>query len=175
MCLNWIWGLGNRTYIALLMFVPFVNLVMPFVLGAKGNEWAWRNKRWDSIEQFESVQRKWAKWSFILLACVVPAVLALFFGVMYGLKNSDAYQGAVAKLAANESVIAITGEPLETGLPQGSINISGPSGSAALQFSVEGPRGSGTAYVHAQRELGEWSFPRIVFEDSATRKRIEVK
>jgi hypothetical protein len=44
--LNWIWGIGNNTYIALLMFVPFVNMVMLFVLGFKGSAWAWRNKRW---------------------------------------------------------------------------------------------------------------------------------
>ena len=35
--LNWIWGLGNSTYIALLMWVPFVNLIMIFVLGARGS------------------------------------------------------------------------------------------------------------------------------------------
>ena len=35
--LNWIWGIGNSTYIALLMFVPFVNIVMFFMLGAKGH------------------------------------------------------------------------------------------------------------------------------------------
>ena len=33
--LNWIWGIGNSTFIALLMFVPIVNFAMPFVLGAK--------------------------------------------------------------------------------------------------------------------------------------------
>jgi hypothetical protein len=47
--LNWIWGIGNNTFIALLMFVPLVNIVMLVVLGAKGNEWAWRNKRWSDI------------------------------------------------------------------------------------------------------------------------------
>src|SRR5215813_2581633 len=36
--LNWIWGICNDTYIALLMFVPLVNVVMIFVLGAKGSE-----------------------------------------------------------------------------------------------------------------------------------------
>jgi len=50
--LNWIWGVGNNTFIALLTFVPLVGLVMPFVLGAKGSRWAWRNGRWDSIAHF---------------------------------------------------------------------------------------------------------------------------
>ena len=56
--LNWIWGVGNNTFIALLMFVPFAGIIMMFVLGVKGSEWAWRNKRWESVEQFKAVQGK---------------------------------------------------------------------------------------------------------------------
>jgi len=64
--LNWIWGLGNRTYIALLCLIPFVNFVMIFILGLKGSEWAWKNKHWQSIEQFKSVQKRWALGGFIV-------------------------------------------------------------------------------------------------------------
>ncbi|MBI2771166.1 MAG: ribonuclease G [Burkholderiales bacterium] len=76
MLLNWIWGLGNGTYIALLMFVPFVNFVMFFVLGAKGNEWAWRNKKWDSVEHFQKVQKTWTTVSLVLLALGVVGGIA---------------------------------------------------------------------------------------------------
>src|SRR5450830_1204686 len=55
--LNWVWGIGNNTFIALLMFVPGVNIVMLFVLGVKGSEWAWRNKRWEDADHFKRVQR----------------------------------------------------------------------------------------------------------------------
>lgn len=78
--MNWIWGLGNGTYIALLMFVPFVNLVMFFVLGAKGNEWAWRNKKWDSVEHFQAVQKKWAIAGLIIL--VAGVLLGAVSGMM---------------------------------------------------------------------------------------------
>ena len=61
------WGLFNVTYIALLMFVPFVNFALFFILGAKGNEWAWRNKKWDSVEHYQTVQRKWAIAGLIIL------------------------------------------------------------------------------------------------------------
>lgn len=64
--LNWIWGLANSTFIALLVFIPFVNIIMIFVLGAKGNEWAWQNKHWESIEQFKRVQKNWAVVGFVL-------------------------------------------------------------------------------------------------------------
>jgi TIR domain len=60
--MSWIWGLGNGTPIALLVLVPYAGLVMPFVLGVKGNEWAWRNKRWDDVQHFQRVQRQWKQW-----------------------------------------------------------------------------------------------------------------
>ena len=66
--LNWIWGIGNNTFIALLCLLPLVNIVMIFVLGAKGNEWAWQNKRWQNIGHFKRVQKLWAIWGFVLFA-----------------------------------------------------------------------------------------------------------
>ena len=36
------WGIFNRTPIALLAILPGFNVVMPFVLGARGSRWAWR-------------------------------------------------------------------------------------------------------------------------------------
>ena len=73
--LNWIWGIGNNTFIALLMFVPVVNMVMPFVLGVKGSAWAWRNKRWESVDHFRRVQRNWA------IGGVVAIIALIVFGM----------------------------------------------------------------------------------------------
>ena len=58
--LNWIWAIGNKTWIGLLCLVPIVGFVMAFVLGFKGREWAWKNARWDSLEHFNRVQRLWS-------------------------------------------------------------------------------------------------------------------
>ena len=75
--LNWIWGVGNSTYFALLALVPYVGVVMIFVLGAKGSTWAWRNHRWDSVEHFKRVQRKWAWWGLGVFCIEVIFVLIL--------------------------------------------------------------------------------------------------
>src|ERR1700684_1721859 len=85
--LNWIWGVGNNTFIALLIFVPLVGLVMPFVLGAKGSRWAWRNGRWDSPEHFKRVQRKWAMWGAIIWLGSIVLFAGMFFGVFSLLKH----------------------------------------------------------------------------------------
>lgn len=69
--LNIIWAIANRTWIGLLMFVPYLWFVMPFVLGYKGREWAWKNRRWESIEQFQQVQRQWTIAGFVLAGIII--------------------------------------------------------------------------------------------------------
>jgi hypothetical protein len=75
--LNWIWGIFNGTFIALLALVPFVGLIMAVVLGVKGREWAWRNKKWDSIEHFRAVQRKWDIAAVIVTLILIAFLIAL--------------------------------------------------------------------------------------------------
>lgn len=79
--LGWIWGLGNKTYIALLGLIPGVNLVMAFVLGAKGNHWAWNNRNWESIEQFKQVQQIWSTFGVGMLVGFLLGVIAVLLVV----------------------------------------------------------------------------------------------
>lgn len=55
----WLWLWTNQVWIALLCFMPHVGFLMTFILGAKANEWAWKSKRWRSIEHFKEHQRGW--------------------------------------------------------------------------------------------------------------------
>ena len=77
--MSWIWGLGNKTYIALLGLIPVVNLVMAFILGAKGNEWAWKNKKWESADQFTRIQGLWSAfgWGFFAGCAIVLVLLVI--------------------------------------------------------------------------------------------------
>ena len=68
--LNWIWAIGNRTWIGLLALIPYVGLVMNIVLGFKGREWAWQNKSWDGVEHFQRVQKQWSRWGVGIYAAV---------------------------------------------------------------------------------------------------------
>ena len=86
--MSWIWGLGNKTYIALLCLVPVVNLVMIFVLGTKGSQWAWQNKQWESTEQFTRAQGLWTAFGLglfvgyaIALVLVIVALAVTFNNV----------------------------------------------------------------------------------------------
>lgn len=84
--LTWIWAIGNKTWIGLLALIPYVSFVMAFVLGFKGREWAWKNNKWDSVEHFNRVQKKWSFWGLlivggltilgIILAIIIPILMA---------------------------------------------------------------------------------------------------
>ena len=89
--LTWIWGLGNKTYITFLIwltfvlaFIPFVNLVsgiaqlaLAIWFGIKGNEWAWKNKQFASVEAFHEYQKKWAIAGTILVIVGILFVIIM--------------------------------------------------------------------------------------------------
>jgi len=81
--LTWIWGICNGVLIALLCLIPVFSFVWAIVLGVKGNEWAWRNKKWDSIEHFKSTQRSWNIAGIVLFAIsIVAAIVAIIVAVV---------------------------------------------------------------------------------------------
>jgi Cytochrome oxidase complex assembly protein 1 len=172
--LNWIWGIGNNTFIALLMFVPGVNIVMLFVLGVKGSKWAWRNKRWEDVDHFKRVQRKWAIWGVVVWIASIGVFAGAFFSIMEGLKHSEAYQLAVTRLQASAEAINALGTPISTGYPWGSIEISGTKGKADFSFSAEGPKSKGTVYLDATKDLGTWKINRLELAIEGRASRINL-
>lgn len=162
--LSWIWGIGNNTLASLVVFVPLLGVAWLFVLGAKGSEWAWRNKRWASVEEFRAAQRRWTRWGVALWLASLVLGGAGFFGIVTLMKDAEAYKLARARLEADSRVVEIVGKPMSTGFPMGQIWVSGPRGSASLSFSVEGPKGEGTAFVEASQDMGFWHIDRLVFQ-----------
>lgn len=169
--LNWIWGIGNSTYIALLMFVPLVNLVMPFVLGAKGNEWAWQNRVWRDVNHFKRAQRNWAIVSFSLLFIVFPLMCIPLFSVMKG----EAYNLSLNEIERNSQVIELIGQPIKPSFwVLGNVKISGSSGTAAFQYSISGSSGSADVFVYATKEMQRWHLEKVVVYHKEKDKKIFV-
>jgi len=96
--LTWIWGIFNKVWIALLAlvigFIPVINiigvLVMMIVLGLKGNEWAWKNRQFESVEQFKKVQKAWAMWGVILFVLGVILSIFMWGTLMDAVQNNPA-------------------------------------------------------------------------------------
>jgi hypothetical protein len=162
--LNWIWGIGNNTFIALLTFVPFVGLVMPFVLGAKGSRWAWRNGRWDSVAHFQRVQRKWAIWGVVIWLGMIALFGAIFGGTFFLLRQSEAYELGEARLHASSQATDALGTPISTGYPMGNISINGATGRAILTFSATGSKATGRISLEAIKKDGVWSLTRLTLK-----------
>ncbi len=88
--LGWIWGIGNKTYITLLSFlvafIPFIGclaaLGMNIWFGFKGNEWAWQNKHFESVEHFKSNQKKWTIAGIIVT--IVSIIVWIFIAMIIG-------------------------------------------------------------------------------------------
>jgi len=92
--LDWKWGIGNSVW------VSFVALVLPLIwhiyLGVKGNELAWQNRKFESVQQFKDTQAVWSKWGWIIFIISVVANL-LFMFLMGGL----AFLGIAASESGN--------------------------------------------------------------------------
>lgn len=78
--LNWIWSIGNQVWIGLLALIPCVNLVIAILLGVKGSEWAWQNRKFESVDQFKKVQHAWAIWGVAVF--VISIVLGVVSSVL---------------------------------------------------------------------------------------------
>lgn len=162
--LNWIWGIGNSTFIALLMFVPLVNVVMIFVLGAKGSAWAWRNRYWRDAEHFRRTQRKWAIAGFIVWALAIAGAAALIFGVTAGMRSSAPYRMTMEAVRASDAAMAQLGAPVTGGFwisGQISLNADG-SGLASMSIPLAGGKASGRVVSRGVRTGGEWDLRLVV-------------
>ena len=84
--LPFIWGPFNRVWIGLavlvilLMPIPwYLGLLVygpiAIFVGMRGNELAWRTRKWKSVEHFKLVQGLWAKWGTIGFVVFVSTVL----------------------------------------------------------------------------------------------------
>ena len=78
-----VWGIFNNTPIACLIIliglIPYIGWILGIIFslycGIKGNEWAWQNKQWQSMEHFHAVQKNWA------IAGIVFEIVLMFIVV----------------------------------------------------------------------------------------------
>jgi serine/threonine-protein kinase len=90
------WCLTNQVWIGLISWADLSVITLPLtlgmtwpvmavILGIKGNEWAWKSRRWTSLKEFKRHQRLWAIAGFfivaailLLLGLIVLVILATF-------------------------------------------------------------------------------------------------
>ncbi|GAF39715.1 hypothetical protein FC83_GL000864 [Agrilactobacillus composti DSM 18527 = JCM 14202] len=87
---NWVWGIGNKTYLPLIALIPGFGLIWAIICGAMGNKWAWQNSEYGDYETFQAVQKTWnlagivqfiiAVVTFVFVILLWGSLLALVFG-----------------------------------------------------------------------------------------------
>ena len=191
--LNWIWGFGNRTPIALVCLLPFVGLVMMFVLGAKGSAWAWGKGGWTSAEHFRRVQRRWAIWGALSWVVVIGLTGTLIgiaatrdepfsfqVGTPPSASSSDGFESSVPyKLALQEvqlspKAIDALGAPITASGVTGSSSAFNGTGSATLAFTAAGPAGRGEAKVKAVLADNAWRIDTLTLKPEGRDGQIAV-
>jgi hypothetical protein len=163
--LNWIWGIGNSTFIALLALIPGVNFIMMIVLGLRGSRWAWRNRTWRDIEEFRRSQRRWAITGVIVWIVVIGGAVGLVGGMTFLLRSTEPYRTTMNIVRADEAVKQAIGDDVHVSFWFGGSSVSvenDGSGQAAFNVPIYGSKGSGTAVSRAIRTDGNWSM-RLVY------------
>lgn len=74
---NWIWGIGNKTYLPLISLIPLVGFIWNFIVGCKGNEWAWQKGDYDDVTTFKKVQETWNRAG--LINFIVSMIVFVFY------------------------------------------------------------------------------------------------
>jgi hypothetical protein len=173
--LNWVWAIGNRSWIGLLTLVPYVGWIMVFWLGFKGREMAWKNKQWDSLEHFNRVQRKWSQWG---VGITVVALIGILASMAVPAYHDHTTRGRDVQRAADQ--------PEDTALlPGGSVldsnadNLPTSLGTVAgLLERKTGPNGAGALLLDGQAlftgEDARWQFPLRSFKLSGGKEAILV-
>lgn len=77
--LTWIWGAYHGVWISLLSFIPVVGFFIWIILGIKGNEWAWRARKWESVEAFQLSQKNWKRWGIVFFIISLLLNILSFF------------------------------------------------------------------------------------------------
>lgn len=157
--LTWIWGLGNRTWIALLALIPFVNFIMMVVLGLKGNQWAWEKGQWRDETHFRKVQRNWAIAGTLLFAVGFAGAGYAF----YELRTSPVTRLSYERLINHPEGVLRLGAPVQMGLVVwGEINVHGDgSANANITYSVSGQANEGRLFAQANRVDNQWRFNQM--------------
>lgn len=77
-----IWGIGNHVWLSLLSLIPGLGLLVMIWMGLKGRQMAWNRARWDGVEHFQLIQRRWSQWVVWIYIFSIVLTVGVFFGAM---------------------------------------------------------------------------------------------
>lgn len=76
-----LWGLFNGCWWLFLLQMLPVPIIINVIAGMNGNEWAWKNKQWNSVQDFENTQETWGKVGVVLFCFSVLFYIFYYFAL----------------------------------------------------------------------------------------------
>ncbi len=127
-------------------------------------------ENWDMTDtppQQSWIARNPLKFVIGCVGALVVVTMSLSIGiicfVLYVMKASDAFQLSLKQVQADSRVQAELGAPIKDGwYVLGNINTGGDGGNANIYYPISGSKGSGTVQVQATKNMGTWSFQKLV-------------
>ena len=88
-----VWCITNHVWIGLASWADFSIVttiftfgmtwpMMAILLGVKGNEWAWKSRRWKSVKEFKRHQRLWAVVGFFIFVILLILITLIIVGLL---------------------------------------------------------------------------------------------
>jgi len=125
--------------------------------------------------------RAWSPVTLLAVGCggalltLALLIVGLSVFLLRTIHGSDPYKSALGIVQASPAVHGILGEPIVAGWwVAGSLEVSGPSGSADLSFPVSGPKGEAMVFVEAQKRAGEWRLGTLIVEPEGPTDRLDL-
>lgn len=108
MLLNVLWGIRHGIWVSFFTLIPIFGwIIMPIILGFKGNEWAWKKNNYNSTIEFLKSQRRWTIAGIITLFLVVIVIIQVFLHL-----NKEIVK--ITKLLnTNEQIVAYLGKNIK--------------------------------------------------------------
>lgn len=132
---------------------------------------------WPSPRPKSFFERNWG--CLIPIGCLavlvaLAAFVAFVVGIAtFGIRSSDAYEDAMARASAHPAVVAELGPPIESGwFVNGSLKVSGSTGTADLEIPLKGSLREGTLYAVGTKSAGRWTFSTLEVEIEGKTTRI---
>lgn len=150
---SWVWAIRHGVWIGLLALIPFVGLIMRFVLGFKGNEWAWKRNLYISSADFLHTQRRWGQVGFA--AFILVLILVFLPSAVVYRDYSMSLESAFAAAKKDKQVTSYFGTPVELVTDADSAILSESDANKVITeavFKAKGPKKEGYITIKMSRD-----------------------
>ena len=114
-------------------------------------------------EESRAGTRGMLKFVVILVAGFVLLFGAIALMAMFAMQHAEIYETTWAAVQVDPRVLAVTGSPVTSTTPSGSVNTVGTGGTAAIRYDVSGPNGRGSVEADGTKTADRWVVDRFVF------------